>query len=1765
MGVAANWGGTLPTLAGDSWVFNVAGTGGATLSNTITGQVINSTGLVFNSTTPAYTLNGNGITLGTTVDVKFDNSSANLQTINLPLTMVTDLAVTGVGGVTLGGTIGLSGGSTTTRTIRNDLTVGNLIISGNISLADAVAKTWTLAGSSSGTTFLTGNITNGGAGIGSITIQPTNRAMTVVMSGTNTYTGRTIVAAGTLRLDFSTAAVTDHIINNAANTGALTVGGGTLAITGKSGVTNNQRFASTTFGTLTYRAGAVRVAQNGATALNVTLGALTRNTIGVTVDFTLPTAGSISTTSTGSAIGANNVLAVGNVAFGTVDGGTWATNTSGTIGALANASYQTAFTAATGDTNITASATPAAFTTNTLRFNTASTALTLNSSGASTVTSGGILVTANGGGSSIVSGGGSAGLAVGAGKELVIFNYAPSSGGLPSFTVSAPILDNATSGLTVTGPGVTKLTGTNTYTGVTTVSGGVLDVGTIAGTSNAQLGTGGLVLSTGGILQGNGSFTRAFSGSSTPGVNLVGGADGGFAAKGGNLTLNFGGATAEVAMSLGVSRLGGNFILGSVNSDAAVIVVNPLDLQGATNGQVRIFTVNPGAGTASDYAELQGVIRDGLNTVTTPVFTKSGTGTLILSASNTFVGVTTINAGTLQLGNPTTNSGTTGSISSTLIVNNGTLAFNRSDTLTVGAAISGTGAVNQIGSGTTIVTATNTYTGITTINSGSTLQLGVGAGGGSAGNISSSANVVNNGTLVLNRSGSPLFSAPVSGSGAVNVIGAGTVILGGNSTYTGATTISAGTLQVGNAGTTGSISGTSGITNNATLSFNRTNLLTVSTNITGSGIVNQIGTGITSLSGANSYLGGTNVNAGTLSYLNTGARPATGITTVAAGATLGLGVATSGSFFTSADVDSLFAGTLTNVTNSATSFVGIDTTAGNFTYASSVPVNTRGLTKLGTNTLTLTSVNSYTGVTTISSGALDVGTISSGALAASGLQFANDGVLQGNGSFTRVFTGAATAAAGQISGLSGGFAARGGTLTVNFGGAGSTILISTSNFRFGTNFVFGSATADSKVIVVNPLDLNQVSRTFTVNSGVGGDSAELQGVISESGGTLLGITKAGAGLLILSATNTYTGATTISAGTLQLGSGTGGSAFGAINFTSGVVNNSVLTYNRSNTTTPGYAISGTGVVNSIGNGIVTLSGTNTYSGGTNVSGGTLNTGALIYANTNTKPATGTTTVAAGATLGLGVATSGSFFTSADVDSLFAGTLTNVNNSSTSFVGIDTTAGDFTCAMSVAANTRGLTKLGTNTLSLSGTNAYTGATTVSSGILRLDSAGALPGGIGNTGGTSNLVMNGGILGLTSSSGDFTRNTGTGATQVRWITDSVSGFAAFGGNRNVNFGGAGATVTWSNGGGVIGNGLILGDSTSDSTITVVNPIALSNGGSSRTITVNDGSTGVDAVMSGIISSLITANNGTRLTKNGAGTLALTAANTYVSGNANPGTTISAGTLMLGNGGTTGSISALTGTGINSDVTISSGATFAFNRIDNALVVANTITGVGVVNQIGTGTTTLSGANTYSGGTSVINGTLFITNTTGSATGTGAVTTAASTILGGTGTISPTGSSSVIIGGNVAPGVGGVSSGTLNFTPVNGNVTFQSGSSVAFELFSNGVNDKINFNALGSGLIDFTLMTSGKLGVTFASSYTPSLNDSFDLLDWAAVSGLGISGLSDSLLNLSTAGFDPSWIWDTSQFASLGVIVIAVPEPSRMLFFSFGAVWLCLRRRR
>ena len=255
-----------------------------------------------------------------------------------------------------------------------------------------------------------------------------------------------------------------------------------------------------------------------------------------------------------------------------------------------------------------------------------------------------------------------------------------------------------------------------------------------------------------------------------------------------------------------------------------------------------------------------------------------GTGTTVLTADHTYSGGTTISAGTLQLGT----GGTTGSILGD-VLDNGQFTIDRSDTVTFAGLVSGTGSLAQIGPGTTVLTANNTYAGGTTISAG-TLQLG---DGGTSGSIV--GNVLDNGVLAFDRSDTVTFPGIISGTGSLAHIGTGTTVLTADNTYSGGTTISAGALHLGNGGTSGSVMGN--VLDNGVLAFDRSDTVTFGGVISGAGAVAQIRSGTTILTADDPYSGGTAVLAGTLAVgdpAHSGAAlSGGGPVDVVAGATLG--------------------------------------------------------------------------------------------------------------------------------------------------------------------------------------------------------------------------------------------------------------------------------------------------------------------------------------------------------------------------------------------------------------------------------------------------------------------------------------------------------------------------------------------------------------------------------------------------------------------------------------------------------------------------------------------------------------------------------------------------------------------------------------------------------------------------------------------------------------------------------------------------------------
>jgi len=180
---------------------------------------------------------------------------------------------------------------------------------------------------------------------------------------------------------------------------------------------------------------------------------------------------------------------------------------------------------------------------------------------------------------------------------------------------------------------------------------------------------------------------------------------------------------------------------------------------------------------------------------------KSGAGTLILTGADSYAGGTTIDSGTLRIGD----GGTTGSVTGD-IVNQGMLVFDRSDAFGFGGAITGAGSLVKAGAGTMTLTGAATQGGGTTVSAG---MLRVGAGGSLDGN----AIVSTGATLAFDRTDAVTHGGTIGGAGAILKQGAGTLTLTGNSGgFAGSTSVQAGTLDL-----SGTLGGALSIVSGATL------------------------------------------------------------------------------------------------------------------------------------------------------------------------------------------------------------------------------------------------------------------------------------------------------------------------------------------------------------------------------------------------------------------------------------------------------------------------------------------------------------------------------------------------------------------------------------------------------------------------------------------------------------------------------------------------------------------------------------------------------------------------------------------------------------------------------------------------------------------------------------------------------------------------------------------------------------------------------------
>ncbi len=1051
-----------------------------------------------------------------------------------------------------------------------------------------------------------------------------------------------------------------------------------------------------------------------------------------------------------------------------------------------------------------------------------------------------------------------------------------------SLTLAGTI--SGSSGLDYEGSGTLTLTGTNTYTGSTTIGAGILSVGNLAiGGSNSSIGK-----------------------SANAATNLV--------LNGG--TLKYTGATTStdrlftLGINSGTLDASGSGLITFSNTGSVAFTStasHTLSLGGSGSGSL--------AATIADNTGLTAL-------------TKIGAGTWTLSGANSYSGVTTISGGILSVGT-VANGGTSSGIGAatsmvqSLVIDGGTLQF-------TGSTDQSTNHLFTIGSGGATIDASGT--GALSLNNTNNLAV--------AGSTTHSL------TLTGSNTGANTLSPAIVDNGvlatSLTKSGAGNWMLSGANTFTGTTTISAGTLTLGNAlalqnstltapasgglsfgtltsATLGGLTGSNNLalTNASSAPValsvgNNNGNTTYSGMLSGSGSLTKVGTGTLILSTANNYTGTTTLNNGILAISqDSNLGPAPGSAT-AGSLVFNGGTLENTATFTLASNRGISlgasGGTFSTDPNTTLSYGGIIADSG-------------ALTKLGTGLLVLSGTNTYAGSTTISAGTLQLGSnttlpsatdvnlngsgaildvngkvitvgsiagvsgtsisLGNGSLATSGnLSATFSGVISGNGPFTKggtgtlwlsgnnTFTGTTTISGGTLK-LTNSLALAGSTVNYNGGGTLSF------GIGFGVGaFTLGGLSGAQNLTLVNSPD-NSYPVTLTV--GANNQSTTYSGILSD--GTYYNnsygnssVTKVGTGTLTLTGPNTYAGGTMISAGTLSIGNG--GSIAG------NVTDNATLTFAHSDAYAFGGAISGTGQVNQTGPGTLTLSGANSYSGATTINGGVL----AISQDSNLGGVPGSPTLNSLTLNGGTLETTATFPLNAyrDVAIGISGGTINTDPGTT-----------LTYAGPISGSN--LTKTGTGTLVLSGASSYAG-TNINAGTLQLASTGSL-----STG--SDITLNG--------SGTFD----VFANQT--IRDLISSSAT----SNV----------------IIENGVTL-----NSNMPNTNPGNLSTYAGS---------------LSGA---------GSFLKNGGVSTLILTG-NSSLTGL----TTVSSGTLQIGNNGTTGSISG--------NIAITNPGTLDFNRSDvpsSPITYSSVLSGNGTFVKDGASTLIISNpANTFSGSATINAGALVV----------------------------------------------------------------------------------------------------------------------------------------------------------------------------------------------
>src|SRR5882724_7204651 len=995
-----------------------------------------------------------GIAPGNTDNAVFSSTFSNQPTLGATAT-VGGLWMTGSVGqnVTIGGTFALTlNGNTINGTAGLGILVDNanaftLTINAPITLG--AAQSWT----NNSANLLT---------IGAVSL--TTKALTVTGSGNTIISGivSSSNANGTV-----TKSGNGTLTLSGANTfsGQLTVASGTLSIATINNVSATGTLGNSALGVIMGSSGGVTgtLEYSGATASSTKTFALALGGTGafqvdaagttLTLSGVISGSGGLQKTGAGTLTlsGANTYTGTTTVNSGTLRIGVANTlpNTAVIVSGTGSGTTATLDLNGLSDTVLSL----------TLGGSTATSAAVV-STGAGTLTLGGTVTydaTNNPLGATI-----SGNLALGGTRT---FSIGDSSNAANDLTVSA-VVSGAGFGLTKTGAGTLTVSGLNTYTGQTLIQGGTLSVNTLTNLSSSS---------------SLGAPTTTANGTIKIGNTTTDG------------TLSYTGATASTNRVVDLAGTTGGAILDA-SGTGGLTFSSAFTATGAGSKTLTITGSNTASNTISGA-----IVNNSVSNLTSVV--KSGTGTWVLSGTNTYSGGTTVSGGILAVSSDANLGATTGSLTINAATLEATASFTSARAISLGNAsstfmvdptftftangiITGTGTLNKTGSGTLVLGGMNLFSGGTNVTAG-TLQLAginrllttadltisggtfdlqtfgqtTGAVTLSSGSITGSSTGILTGTSFTLQSGS--VSAILAGNSTITKNTSGTVTLSGANTFTGSTTVSAGTLQVNTNNALGTAASGTTVANGAVLNLNNVNYATAEPlTLNGSGISNG---GALRNTGTSTFAGP--INAATNATINTG------------GGTLNLtgGVSKNGTTLTIAG-----GGTVNITTNGITGAL-----ANSDLVVDGTTVNEN-------------TANSYNGPTYIRNG----------------------GILNAN----------VADALPTSNGRS--------PIIMDDSGTGN------SQLTLGAPQAVDSLTgASSSLIKLN-------GNTLTVGSSSG--TTTFAGVISGTGGLI----KDGASTQIVSGANTYSGSTMVNGGTLTVANGSGN----ALGSTSGVTVNSGGTF-----------------------------------------------------------------------------------------------------------------------------------------------------------------------------------------------------------------------------------------------------------------------------------------------------------------------------------------------------------------------------------------------------------------------------------------------------------------------------------------------------------------------------------------------------------------------------------------------------------------------------